>query len=153
MYYKVSKALSVSLLCSISTAVKKTWRPISSHATVENIGFSETSSQLNRLGPKLCFWHFGIGGKNVAHLLTDKRIRIYQSDWATIISESYGFFTKLETVVFSNRKAILRNFAKSTNPFIKKETPTQVFSCKFCEYFQYTFLKEDLLCECFWNNP
>ena len=48
-------------------------------------------------------------------------------------------------------KGVLRNFAEITwrktttgLHFIKKETPTQVFSCEFCEFFKNTFFTEHL---------
>ena len=49
--------------------------------------------------------------------------------------------------MFSIKKGVLKNFAKFpgkhrplTWNFIKKETPTQVFSCGLCENFKGTFL-------------
>ena len=55
------------------------------------------------------------------------------------------------------KKRVLKNFTKFTGKhlcqslfliklktFLKKEALTQVFSCKFCEIFKYTFFTEDL---------
>ena len=50
----------------------------------------------------------------------------------------------------STKKGFLKNFAKFTEKIpqgcnsIKKATPTQVFSCEFCEFFQNTYFTERL---------
>ena len=54
----------------------------------------------------------------------------------------------------SFKKAVLKNFAIFTgkqlfwNPFFQlyqKETPTEVFSCEYCEIFKNTYFEEHLL--------
>ena len=60
--------------------------------------------------------------------------------------------TKAATGV-SFKKAVLKNFAIFTgkqllwNPFFQlyqKETPTEVFSCEYCEIFKNTYFEEHL---------
>ena len=48
------------------------------------------------------------------------------------------------TASFLTKKYFLESFAKFRGPvseflFFRKETPTQVFSCKFCKIFMKTF--------------
>ena len=54
-------------------------------------------------------------------------------------------FTKEDTGVNSLRTIILKNICERLLlNFIQKETPTQVFSCEFCELIKNTYFVEGL---------
>ena len=42
------------------------------------------------------------------------------------------------------RKTILKNISTTASNVIEKETPTQLFSCEFCELFKKTYFREHL---------
>ena len=55
----------------------------------------------------------------------------------------------------THRVDVLKNFAIFTGKHLQlyqKDTPTQVFSCEYCEIFKNTYLEEHLRTTDFINN-
>ena len=67
--------------------------------------------------------------------------------WSVLLY--YCFLHKIRASLYYKTVIIEKNLLPLACNFIKRETLTQVFSCKFCEIFKNTCFTEQV--NCFWN--